>query len=65
MIINQRFTDDDRLRLLQLMTRRAMAERQSRAAEKEGEGLDADNFNREEPKAVDDTFHRRRTTLSI
>jgi superfamily II DNA or RNA helicase len=57
--MNQQLTDDDRLRLLQLMTRRAMAERRSRAAEKEGEGLDADNFKQAESKAVDHTFRWR------
>jgi hypothetical protein len=39
------FTDEDHLRLLQLMTRRAMADRQRRTAVKE-----SDNSNAESPK---------------
>jgi hypothetical protein len=36
------FTDEDRLRLLQLMTRRAMAERRGRAAVRERDDLETD-----------------------
>ena len=53
--MNQTFTDDDRLHLLQLLTRRAMAERRSRAEDGEGQGLDTDGHAEAEPTAIDDT----------
>lgn len=43
------FTDENRLRLLQLMTRRAMAERRSRAEDQNVDNLDSDVSQREMP----------------
>jgi superfamily II DNA or RNA helicase len=46
------FTDKDQLLLLQLTTRRAMAERQRRAASKKSEALQADNTREPIPAQV-------------
>lgn len=51
--MNRTFTGEDRLRLLQLMTRRAMAERLSRAAERDGGDVDTDRGGEARPAALD------------
>ena len=53
--MDQPFTDDDRLHLLQLMTRRAIAERLSRAAERDRKGLNAEQVATVQPETVEDT----------
>ena len=61
--MNQAFTDSDRLHLLQLLTRRAMAERNNRAEEQEGLGIGIDDHHGTEPAAIDETRARHfRTT---
>jgi superfamily II DNA or RNA helicase len=57
-IMNPAFTDVDRLHLLQLLTRRAMAERRSRMEDGEGLGIDIDD-RAEEPAAIDATSRWR------
>ena len=52
--MNRPFTDADRLRLLQLMTRRAMGERQIREAQQEGLGRDTESDAGVQPTAVKD-----------
>jgi hypothetical protein len=49
---NPHFTDEDRLRLLQLMTRRAMAERRGRAAARERDDLETDARGKASPMTV-------------
>ena len=49
------FTDEDRLRLLQLMTRRVMVERQSRASDREDNDIDPDRQANAAPLGVADS----------
>ena len=58
-IMNQAFTDIDRLHLLQLLTRRAMAERRSRVEDGEGIGIDIDDHAETEPAAIDEASRWR------
>lgn len=57
--MNRTFTDEDRLRLLQLTTRRAMAERWNRAAGREGGYSNADLGGEAEPANIDVTTRWR------
>lgn len=53
--MNRAFTDEDRLRLLQLMTRRVMVERKSRASDREDNGINPDRRVKAAPLAVADS----------
>jgi superfamily II DNA or RNA helicase len=57
--MNRAFTDEDRLRLLQLMTRRVIAERRSRAEERNGNDLNTDHHPQAEPLTLADTSRWR------
>lgn len=52
--MNRTFTDEDHLRLLQLMTRRVMVERQSRASDREDNDIDPGRHAKATPLAVTD-----------
>ena len=57
--MNEVFSDEDRLQLLQLMTRRNIAKRQRRAVEGDGSDLDTHHHPEVEPVPVQDTSQWR------